>query len=117
MSAWLRLYGDDEDVGLVTYEATHQRLVLIRLGTLDRHALTFARHVIRLHVRCFSKYQLLCRNAILLGYLHQVRDGNVQLSLFYSLILLSTDANGFGHLADRNVEHVAQSTQSLANLF
>ena len=66
---------------------------------------------------CLGKDELFGRYAILAGNLHQVRDGDVQLALFYFLILVSTDANSLCHLADGDVEHVAQSAQALTNLF
>ena len=38
--------GDDEHVGLVVHETTHQRLVLVGLGAFDGQSLSFAGHIV-----------------------------------------------------------------------
>ena len=52
-----------------------------------------------------------------MGYLHQVGNGDVGLAALYHFIFLRVDAYRFGHFADGDVEHVAQSAQPLAYLF
>ena len=112
----LRLYGYDKHIGLVVDETTYQTLILIGLGALHTHTLTLANHEVRLHVRGLCKHQLFSTYTILVGYLHQIGDGDVEFASFNFLILLRRDANGLCHLAYWNVEHVAQSTQTFANL-
>ena len=56
-----------------------------------------------------GKHQFLGADTVLVGYLHQVRDGNVDLALFNLQIFFHVDADDLGHFLGRNVEHVAQT--------
>ena len=116
MSAGLRLDGDDKYIGLVVHETAHEALVLVSLRTLNAHALALTSYKVRLHVGRLSKDQFFCRDPILMGNLHEVGDGNIQLAGLYLLILFGTDADGLSHLTHGNVEHIAQSLQALAYL-